>query len=95
MSKEVGIKPKTSHSLRIACATKLFHLGVEEKLIWERTGHRSDALLTYEKPSLEQSVKLSKLLRPCTSSSVTETTSTRSELLECESSGRGMLNQLQ
>ena len=30
MCKEVGIKPKTSHSLRIACVTKLFNSGVEE-----------------------------------------------------------------
>ena len=54
MCKEVGIKRKTAHSLRISRATKLFNSGVEEKLISERTGHRSNALLTYEKPSLEQ-----------------------------------------
>ena len=63
MCKEVGIKRKTAHSLRIACATKLFNSGVEEKLIRERTGHRSNALLTYEKPSLEQSAKVSNLFR--------------------------------
>ena len=39
-------------------------------------------------------LKVSKLLGPCTSSSVTETTSTSSELLEGESSVRGMLDQL-
>ena len=39
------------------------------------------------------SVKVSKPLKPCTSSSVTETTSTSSELSEGESSVRGMLNQ--
>ena len=80
--------------MRIACATKLFNSGVEEKRTRERTGHRSDALLTYEKPSLEQSVKVFKLIGPCTSSSVTETTGTSSELLGGESSVRGMLNQL-
>ena len=37
---------------------------------------------------------MSKLLGPCTSSGVTETTSTSSELLEGESGVRGMLNQL-
>ena len=58
---KVGISPKTAHSLRIDCATKLFDSGVEEKLLRERTGHGSDALLTYEKPSLEQSVEVSKL----------------------------------
>ena len=41
-----------------------------------------------------QSLKVSKLLGLCTSSSVTETTSTRSELLEGESSVRGVLDQL-
>ena len=40
------------------------------------------------------SPKVSKLLGPCTSSSVTETTSTSNELLEGESSVRGMLDQL-
>ena len=39
-------------------------------------------------------LKVSKLLGPCTSTSVTETTSTSSELLEGESSVRGMLDQL-
>ena len=38
-------------------------------------------------------VKVSKPLGSCSSSSVTETTSTSSELLEGESSVRGMLNQ--
>ena len=44
MCKEVKITPKNAHSLRIACATKLFDSDVQEKLIRERTGHRSDAL---------------------------------------------------
>ena len=39
-------------------------------------------------------VKVSKPLGSCSSSSVTETTSTNSELLEGEGSVRGMLNQL-
>ena len=37
---------------------------------------------------------MSKLLGPCTSRSVTEATSISSELLECESSVRGILNEL-
>ena len=86
---------KTAHSLRIASATKLFNSGVEEKLIRERTGHRSMALLTYEKPRLEQSAKVSNLFGPCTSSSVTEASgsgSTVSETLEIVNSARGMFN---
>ena len=93
--KGVGINRNTVHSLRIACATKLFNSAVEEKLIRERTGHRSNALLTYEKPSLEQSAKVSNLLGPCTSSSVTEASgsgSTVSETLEIVNSARGMFN---
>ena len=82
MCKEVGIKRKTAHSLRIACAAKLFNSGVEEKLFRERTGHRSNALLTYEKPSLEKSAKLSNLLGLCTSSSVREASGTGSTVSE-------------
>ena len=56
---------------------------------------RSNALLTYEKPSLEQSAKVSNLLGPCTSSSVTKACgsgSTVSETLEIVNSARGMFN---
>ena len=41
---------KTAHCLRVACASSLLNAGEEEKLILERTGHRSYALLKYEKP---------------------------------------------
>ena len=44
MCKAVGVKVKTSHSLRVTCATALFEKGVEEKLIRDRAGHRSNAL---------------------------------------------------
>ena len=40
-------------------ASSLFNAGVEEKLICERTGHRSNALLKYEKPSKENKGKVS------------------------------------
>ena len=46
-----GVKRKTAHCLRVTCASSLFNAGVEEKLIRERTGHRSNPLLKYEKPS--------------------------------------------
>ena len=83
---------KTSGLLR---ATKLFNSCVEEKLIRERTGHRSNALLTYEKPCLEQSAKVSNLLGPCKSSSVTEASgsgSTVSETSEIVNSVRRIFN---
>ena len=40
---------KTNHSLRATAATEMFRRGVPEKLIQERTGHRSlEALRSYE-----------------------------------------------
>ena len=59
-----GLKRKTAHCLRVTCASSLFNAGVEEKLIRERTGHRSNALLKYEKPSEENKEKVSYLLSP-------------------------------
>ena len=50
MCKAAGLKRKTSHSLRVTCASTLFNAGVDSKLIRDRTGHKSDALLKYEKP---------------------------------------------
>ena len=49
-----GVKRKTAHCLRVTYASSLFNAGVEEKLIRERTGHRSNALLKYEKPSFHE-----------------------------------------
>lgn len=41
---QAGLKRKTSHCLRVTCATHLFQYSVDEKLVRERTGHRSNAL---------------------------------------------------
>ena len=59
-----GLPRKTSHNLRVTCATRLFQNSVDEKLIRDRTGHRSNALFTYEKPSIQQEVHVSKILGP-------------------------------
>lgn len=59
-----GVKRKTAHCLRVTCASSLFNTGVEEKLILERAGHRSNALLKYEKPSEKNKRKVSYLLGP-------------------------------
>ena len=48
----------------MTCASRLFQNQVEEKLIRDRTGHRSNALLSYEKSSLEQEINASKVLEP-------------------------------
>ena len=45
MMKEAGISGNyTGHSGKVTCATELFNAGVPEKLVKERTGHRSVAV---------------------------------------------------
>ena len=54
---------KTNHSLRATGATALFESGVPEKVIQERTGHRSvEALRTYEHISEKQHIQVSSIL---------------------------------
>ena len=53
---------KTAHCLRITCATRLFQHNVEEKLARERTGHKSNALFSYQKPSEKQLDNVSNVL---------------------------------
>ena len=63
MCKEAGIKEKkTNHSLRATGASALFHAGVPEKLIRGVTGHRSNALQLYERPTTEQLQETSAVL---------------------------------
>ena len=71
MCKAARIKRKTNHCLRVTCASSLFNARVEEKLIRERTGHRSESLFKYERPSKEKSVEVSSMLGP--SRSITQT----------------------
>ena len=54
-----GVKRKTAHCLRVTYASSLFNAGVKEKLMREQTGHRSNALLKYEKPSEKNKGKVS------------------------------------
>ena len=51
-------------ALRVTCATRLFQNSVGEALIRERTGHRSDALLRYERKSEELEKIVSTVLGP-------------------------------
>lgn len=89
MCEAVGVKRKTAHSLRVTLASSLFNAGINEKMIRQRTGHRSDALFTYEKPSEENVVKVSAILGPdkskkdieC-SSSATSTASNSNVVIE-------------
>ena len=55
MCSDAGIPgKKTNNSLRETGATALFNAGVPERVIRDVTGHRSNALLTYQRPTLEQ-----------------------------------------
>ena len=55
MCEGVGIFGKTNHSLRATGATRLFEANMPEKLIQERTGHRSTAALRqYEHTTVQQ-----------------------------------------
>ena len=64
MCAEAGVSGnKTNHSLRATGATELYKKGVPEKLIQERTRHRSlESLRTYERSSEEQHKAVSTLL---------------------------------
>ncbi len=54
---------KTNHSLRATAATQMFQQGVPEKLIQERTGHRSlEGLRSYERLCESQHRAVSNLL---------------------------------
>ena len=44
----------SNHSLRATAATRLYAAGVDEQLIAEKTGHRSDAVRSYKRTSDEQ-----------------------------------------
>ncbi len=41
----------TNHSLRVTAATRMFEGGIEEQLVKEKTGHKSDAVRNYKRTS--------------------------------------------
>ncbi len=54
---------KTNHSLRATTATRLYHAGVDEQLVMERTGHRSlEGVRSYKRTSVPQQEGLSDIL---------------------------------
>lgn len=54
---------KMNHSLRTTTATRVLEMGIGQKLLMERTGHRSVAsLYQYQRPSEEQMTLVSHLL---------------------------------
>ncbi len=64
MCAEAGVVgKKTNHSLRVAGATTLFDAGVPERIIQQRTGHKSvGGLRTYERVTEDQQKMVSKIL---------------------------------
>ena len=79
MCEAAGFKRKTAHSLRVTCVSSLFNAGMEEKLIRERSGHRTNALFQYEKPTEENVSKVSKTLGPSVSAVTGSTTEKQGE----------------
>ena len=65
MAEKAGMKGKyTNNSGKQSCATTLFQNGVDEQLIMGRTGHRSNAVRAYKRPSQTQQRHVSELLDP-------------------------------
>ena len=62
MCRDAGIAKKTNRSLRATGASALFHAGVPEKLIRDVTGHCTNALQLYERPTDQQRKQVSEVL---------------------------------
>lgn len=63
LCKEAGFQGKfTNHSLRASCASRLYHHNVDEQLICEKTGHRSDSVRSYKRTSDGQLKQISDIL---------------------------------
>ena len=65
----------TNHSLRATTATRLFHDDVPKLLIRAQTGHRSNAIFAYKRPSNEQIRNVSTVLQGQETSNVSTVTS--------------------
>ena len=63
MCKMAGISGRTNHSLRVTGTSALYDASVPEKIIQNRTGHRSlGGLRLYERITKEQDEQVSKIL---------------------------------
>ena len=54
---------RTNHSLRTSAATRLYQAGVDEQLITEVTGHRSNAARNYKRTTTAQKRKISEVIQ--------------------------------
>ncbi len=73
MMQKIGADGRyTNHSLRVSAATRMFSSGIEEQIVKERTGHRSDAVRAYKRTSehlleaAERAMIGDKCDKPCT-----------------------------
>lgn len=63
MFSEIGVSGKTNHSLRATGVSQMFQAGVPEKIMQERTGHRStEALRMYERTTTTQHIGVARVL---------------------------------
>lgn len=63
LAKQAGLTGKvTNHSLRATCASRLYRQSVDEQLICEKTGHRSNAVRGYKRTSSDQMKEMSAIL---------------------------------
>ena len=69
---KANLPRKTAHCLLITCTTRLFQHNLEEKVARERAGHKSNALLSYQKPSEKQLDNASNVLGVVIASTETE-----------------------
>ena len=53
----------TNHSGKVTCATQLFANNVDEQLIKHQTGHQSDAVRHYKRPSDDHALQVSDILQ--------------------------------
>ena len=54
---------RTNHSIRASAATCLFQAGVDEQIICDVTGHRSNAVRRYRRPTSEMRENVSSASR--------------------------------
>lgn len=82
LAQEAGISGKvTNHSLRATCASRLYRNAVDEQLICEKTGHRSNAVRTYKRTSEDQMRDMSDILYGNKKQKVAECTESKPEVV--------------
>jgi hypothetical protein len=68
MFKDVGINVDnrniSNYSGKVTCATALYNHGFDNKAVSGRSGHRSDAIETYKRPSKQMLNEVSMVVQP-------------------------------